>query len=352
MKNSFLQPEIYFTEKDIYDALMSSKRKATRSVILELARDKGIILSNEDSREDLIKYLSSLLYDYGDLNVLLEHITPSHKKEKSVVTKMEDKIDIAHLNKASMDINNRHDDNININITIDPNDQTKKTLTVQYDEIDLSKTRLNQKVRKESTIEIIEENKVTKIRKPMNKKVDEILDDVISSIETQTSKTIEEKKIDLHGFTSEQKTKYFTTLIESIDNCERDDVIKVVVNNDEKEEEVEITNAAFKGKGLLLTHEYQELQKNGYYISSIIWLADERSGDKNKIEFEAFIRTDKEVEELSFAPKGAYRYDKKSKDYTTTRRPLKAEENEKYLKIIENVAFDLYDDMLKTIEES
>lgn len=349
MKKGNLESRIYFTEKDIYDALMSSKRTMTMPLIIDLARDKGILLSSEDSREDLIKYLSSFVYDYYDLNVLLNHITPSYKKEKSKVTKIDAKIDANHLKTVSKEIT---DDNVTIHVSVDPNNPNKTTLKIEYDEIDLSKTRLRQKVRKESSIEITEENNTSIISKPSNEKIDEIMKMLLEGIEKKSNSKISENKINLYGLRHNQKIEYFTSLISSIEECTLSDVVKVTVNNEEDNPEVEeevlnmITNASFKGKGLLLTPEYQKLKDDGYYITSIIWTSIEVKKNGDKIEFEASIITSKECEEVNFAAKGAYRFIEKDK-YTTTRRPLKIEETNKYTKFLEDTAFKIYNKLEK-----
>ncbi|RRS31401.1 MAG: hypothetical protein P794_03855 [Epsilonproteobacteria bacterium (ex Lamellibrachia satsuma)] len=345
------ESRIYFTEKDIYDALMSSKRTMTMSLLLELARDKGILLSSDDSREDIIKYLSSLVYDYYDLNVLIEHITPAHKKEKSKVTKINTEIDDNQLKTITKNID---DGNTTIQVTTKPDNPNKTVLEIEYDEIDFSKTRLRQKIRKKSTIEITKDKGESTISKPSNDKVDQIMESILSGIEQTTSEEINEDKIDLHGWNHSQKIEYFTTLIDSIDECKMFDVIKVSVNhedNPEVEEEVlnMITNASFKGKGLLSTPEYQKLKDDGYFITSIIWKSEELKKNGNHIEFEAGLSSGSNSEEVIFAVKGAYRFVEKDK-YTTTRRPLTPEESEKYTKVLETSAFKVFND-IKSQEE-
>jgi len=343
----YVENSIYFTEKDIYDALMSSKRTMTIPLIIELARDKGIILSSEEPREELVKYLSSLLYDYYDLNVLIDHITPAHKKEKSKVTKVDTKIDASDLKNIAKEIAN---DNIVIQVNKDPKETNKVTLKVEYDEIDLSKTRLRQKVRKESSIEITEENGKSTISKPSNDKVDEIMQKILEKVEVKKKKKIEEKKINLSNFEYKQKIQYFTSLINNIDNCKLDDVVKVTVNYDEDNPDAEedvinlITNASFKGKGLLSTPEYQELKAKGFYITSIIWNAIESKKNGNKLEFEASLTSNSDIEEVSFAVKGVYRFKEKDQ-YTATKRSLKPEETTQYTNILENAAFKVYDEI-------
>jgi hypothetical protein len=132
------------------------------------------------------------------------------------------------------------------------------------------------------------------------------------------------------------------------------DVIKVSVNhedNPEAEEDVlnMITNASFKGKGLLSTPEYQKLKDDGYFITSIIWKSEELKKNGNHIEFEAGLSSGSKSEEVIFAAKGAYRFVEKDK-YTTTRRPLTPEESEKYTKVLETSAFKVFND-IKSQEE-
>lgn len=346
-----IESRIYFTEKDIYDALISSKRTMTMSLLLDLARDKGILLSSDDSREDIIKYLSSLVYDYYDLNVLIDHITPSHKKEKSKVTKINTEINISQLKAISQEID---DGNTTIQVTSTPDNPDKAVLEIEYDELDFSKTRLRQKIRKKSTIEITKSNGISTVSKPSNDKVDAIMKNILYSIEQKTEEKISEDKINLYGWNHQEKIEYFTTLIESIDECRLLDVVKVSVNHEENPEVEEdvlnmITNASFKGKGLLSTPEYQKLKKDGYTITSILWKSEELKKNGDYIEFEAALSSTKKSEEVMFSAKGAYRFVEKDK-YTTTRRPLTKEESDKYTKILETSAFKVFND-IKTREE-
>lgn len=343
MQKSHIESSIYFTEKDIYDALMSSKRTMTVPLIMELARDKGILLSSEDSRENLVKYLSSLVYDYHDLNVLIEHITPSHKKEKSNVSKIDTKITAAQLKTITKDL---VESSTTIQVTADPNDSKKTFLKVEYDEIDLSKTRLRQKIRKESIIEITEEANSTKISKPSNNAVDAIMSNILNAIEKKNDSPINEEKINLYNWEHEKIIEYFTTLINSIQGCKLSDVIKVTVNNEDNPEAEEdvlnlITNASFKGKGLLSTEEYQKLKSNGYYITSIVWVSHETKKNGSMVEFEASLSSSKDCDQVVFLVKGIYRFVEKDK-YTTTRRPLNTEEAIEYTKYLEEAALSVY----------
>lgn len=348
MNKNSIEANTYFTEKDIYDALISSKRVLTSSLILELTRDRGIFLSAEDSRDYLVEYVSSLMYDYYDLNVLIDHITPANKKEKTKTSKVSSKIDASQLKVIAKGINAKGNDNINIQISVDPQNSNKSTVTIQYDEIDFSKTSLRQKVRRESTVEFFTENDSTKIRKASNNKVDEIVHEILKGIEKNTETNIKEEKIDLKGMSFRKKTEFFTNLITGIEDYKFKDVTKVIVNNNEDDPEMEeefinmITNASFKGSGLLQTEEYQKLKESGYYITSIVWQSDSIKKDGNRVEFEASIDHTKENEEIKFSLKGTYRYNATDKSFTKTIRPLKSDEEEAIISLLETASFSIY----------
>jgi len=356
---TYLESSIYFTEKDIYDALMSSKRTMTIPLIIELARDKGIILSPEEPRDELVKYLSSLLYDYYDLNVLIDHITPSYKKEKSKVTTIDTKIDAIQLKSIVKEFT---DKDLVINVNTDLHVTNKTILKIGYDEVDFSKTRLRQKIRKESTIEITEKDGKSTISKPSNDKVDEIMQKILEKVENKNNIKIAERKINLGAFEHKKKIQYFTSLINSIDGCKLHDVVKVSVNynddddNDDDDDNSDIkenvitmitmiTNASFRGKNLLSTSEYQDLKNKGFYITSIIWNAIENKTNGDKLEFEASLTpSSNNIEEVSFTVKGIYRFKEKGQ-YTSTKRALNSDEIIKYTNILEKAAFKVYDDI-------
>jgi len=116
MKKGTVESSIYFTQREIYDALMSSKKVMSIPLLMELAKDRGILISSEDTREEIIEYLSYFVYDYYDLNTLIDHITPAYKKEKSKVTQLNTVVEINDIQKVSRDITNNQNDKTIINV--------------------------------------------------------------------------------------------------------------------------------------------------------------------------------------------------------------------------------------------
>lgn len=336
---------IYFTEKDIEDAIMSSKKVMTNQLLVDLARDRGVLLSAEDKREDLAKYLSSFIFDYYDLQVLVDHLTPSSKKEKTNVSKIKDKLDAS---KIKNELKKQEGGNKEVVIKTEMLDSNNMTVKISYDEIDLSKTRLRQKVRREAVVEIFQEKGSTVIRKPSNPLIDEIIDEMTKNTYDDLDK--KETKINFNDLNSDKKRDFFNKLIQGIPECSLENVNKILLikpNSDNDTEELtnDITDATFKGKNLLMTSQYNDLKKGGYSISSISWQSKEKKGDKNIIEFEASISSS--TQELNLLVKGVYRYYSKDDYYTKTIRPLRANEYDKYTKNLEESAFDVYTDINK-----
>lgn len=354
MKKGTVESSIYFTQREIYDALMSSKKVMSISLLMELAKDRGILISSEDTREEIIEYLSYFVYDYYDLNTLIDHITPAHKKEKSKVTQLNTVVDTNDIQKASKDITNNQNDKTIINVVKDIENPNKTIVNISWEEIDYGKNRLRQKIRRESSVEIIEKNGLTTISKDSNDTVDKIMETMFQKVSETKDLIIKEEKINLYGLTFQVKTQYFTDLINSVEDCKLVDVIKVSVNKEDEfdtEEDIlnMITKASFRGVGLLNTEEYQKLKDTGYFITSIIWQSEETKKDGDKIEFEATLSISKKSEELTFAPKGIFRSQGKG-EYTKTKRPLKEEEIIKYTKKLEELSFKIYKDILNKEE--
>jgi len=354
MKKGTVESSIYFTQREIYDALMSSKKVMSIPLLMELAKDRGILISSEDTREEIIEYLSYFVYDYYDLNTLIDHITPSYKKEKSKVTQIDTIVDVNDIQKASKDIINNQNNKTMIDVVKDIQNPNKTIVNISWEETDYGKNRLRQKIRKESIVEITEENGITTISKDSNQTVDKVVETIFQKISEKKDVIIKEEKINLYGLTFQQKTQYFTNLINGIDGCRLMDVIKVSVNKEDEfdtEEDIlnMITKASFKGIGLLNTEEYQKLKDTGYFITSIIWQSVETKKDGDKIEFEATLSISKKSEELTFAPKGIFR-SQGNKEYTKTKRPLKEEELVEYTKKLEKLSFKIYKDILNREE--
>jgi hypothetical protein len=74
--------QYYADDKDVFDMFMSGKRRFTHDFLIELARQRGIVLSEQATRQEIATYLSQLLWSWPEIERLLEHGETPERKEK------------------------------------------------------------------------------------------------------------------------------------------------------------------------------------------------------------------------------------------------------------------------------
>jgi len=355
----------YATDADIYDALYSSKQRVTSGLLVELLRARGILVSDEAPRDDMVDYLSSLPHDYNDFTHLLDSVSSSARSEKTASTSLSEKIDKKEIDVAFDSVKSSRDDR-NETYSMAVVDD-KVIIDVQYTEIDRSKTRLRQRTHKEAKIEIELVDGKTKIRHPANDRMHDIVDTIISKIEQNKPAPIAKESIDFSGIPSHEiRSDFFKQLISNIDGYKLQGVTKINVNhlessdnseadNDQKSEEDYsaaeqelvgiVENAILKGESLLSSKEFQSLAQNGFYITSIRWTTEKQTTPRNVLEFEAQFYNAKNCTQFRYNVLGEYT--KLDQGYTKTRKPLKAHEKTQYLRLIESTAQNVYSSILE-----
>ncbi len=345
----------YATDRDLFEALTSKKKKITTEILHELCYDRGIILSQEDDRESIIEYISTLQHDYNDFDHIMRLIAANSRSEK--ITYDDIPIDIPNDEiKSIIDFvsGKRSQNEEKYSVVVESKDRT--VVKVDYTEMDYSMTRLRQRTEKDAYIEITKENGITKFRRPANERVDEIMSAIFKQLDDEKKTTIEKTSISLQGISDPNKrTKFFTDLISKSTELALSDVTSIKVdklgeqtpNKDEEEDDAEreivtqkmlghVRKAALDGEGLLYSPEFQHLSSQGFFISSIVWQATEKVKDPLKIEFEASFGNPIEGKDFRYNAKCYFRA--KEGKYTSTRRQFEDHEKTKYFKIIEETA--------------
>jgi len=351
----------YATDKEIYDVLMSSKQRITESILLEIAKDRGILYSPLDARETLARSISCLLHDYYDLTYILDQRGQSNRVEKSTSIILKAKLTIDDLREVSDEykehvqseetiINNQHGPN-------------KYNLLVKYSELDYSKTRLVQRREKEANIEFIIQDDQVIVRMPANEKAKEVVNNIKNRLDSIIKTDIPTDKIELTGLQSSlERTEFFTTLISNLPGFSLYDVTSVKVDSGIKEEDYDdldiddeydddqeaeqseheklalamVKNVALKGKSLLTSAEYQQLKGKGFYITSITWRSKKISTTSPIVEFEANFDEPEVGKGFKYGIHGALHF--KKNEYTKHIRPISTDERQQYLALIEGAA--------------
>lgn len=342
------------TDKEIYDVLMSAKQKINSAVILELARDRGIFYSPKDTRETLVDFLSLLPHDYHDLNIILDHREHAGRAEKLTSVTLNTALAIEEIMQVAKEYAEESPtDEI---VTSYAKGITQLIINVKYSDIDYSKTRLVQRTPKEASIEFHIADNSTVIRIPSNSKAKEILTKLKNKLDGKKKLDIPIGLIEVGEFTATQRTEFFTYLISKLEGFTLNNVTSVKVEPVQKDGEKDeldleddrnrehaeqealalVKNVALKGEALLVSEEYQSLLKKGFFITSIIWRAKQKTIPYPIVEFEAAFEEPENGKGFKYLVRGALNY--VDKEYTKTLRPIEPENKQKFLALIEHTA--------------
>lgn len=343
------------TDKEIYDALMSSKQKINEKILLELAKDRGIFYSARDGRDDLVGAISLLPHDYHDLNTLLEQREHSGRQEKLTSVTLPAALTVEEIREVVREyIEESPEDE---RVTQQIRDGSQVVANVKYSDIDYGKTRLVQRTPKEAAIEFHVSAEKTVIRMPANDRVKTIYSKLKEKLDARAKVEIPSVRIELGEFQSPAlRTEFFTSLISDLKGFSLNNVTSVKVERlpqdlqddeldleDDQEEEVAkeealalVKNVALKGETLLASEEYQSLTRKGFFITSIIWRSVLDKAPRPMVEFEAAFEEPLQGRGFKYFVRGAYRL--VEHQYTKTIRPVSPENKETYLNLIEETA--------------
>lgn len=354
---------LFLNDRDIFDGLMSAKQQITPKMLREFFLEKGIFLSEQLSREKLIHYISVLNLDYHDVQFLVEQLTPPSRKEKVRFVDLEcsaTKLELRDfVNEVKDDRTDSYNESYQPQII---GDQNRVVVNVEYDEIDLSKTRLRQRRHKEATVELeaLDGDKV-RIRFPDNSRAEDIVSELQKKIRQAKKLTGVEKAIDLSEiYSAEHRTQFFIEIITYMAEMKMrlENVTKVSVDSrfpngfelevDEDEDEVDeeaikgfVNKAVLSGSSVLASETYQELTKKDFYIYKLGWQMIESKTDGNKVEFEAYFSDAPDCKKFSCHVAGIYT--PKNGGFTVSRKKLTSEENKVYFSLLESAASKAFD---------
>lgn len=326
-------PSLYIpTDKNIFDALLH--KKVTFKKLQEFLLMRGILISDQLSKEEVSRMISQLIFDFHDYTKLKELLENTNRKEKqkTITLKIKSTDDeVTNIcNKVVADnINSYNNDSYKV---IRRNNST--LLRVLYTEIDFTKTELRQRTSK--TCDIILETTKTEvlIHQPATKKGSEIVSLIINSFKKNKQSDIIEEKISLETITSpEKRSEFFHCLIQSVNGYELEDVTNIDVHHSidtlsvDLDEEDNLSNltgsikkAALTGDGVHLSKELQQLHKKGFFISKIVWKSKGNLYKGNIVEFEVMFGNASSCTDFKYLIRGVYDFNDRNGRNNTTRR--------------------------------
>lgn len=305
---------LYFaTDKDFFDALMSSPQQFSEASLRDIGRGRGIFYSEREERPALAESISLLTFGHGDVSAIVAEFERAGRGEKSssmriraTLTRDEIKSITEEFVRASAEDGERS--------TTYLKGDSGCAIDVKYNELDLSRTTLRQIQRKDAHIEVRMSGDETVIMYPSTTKGASIAQSISKRVNVLRSTVIETEEIDFSGFNDPKaKTEFFYRLVTTLPGFKMEDVTSVRVESaqrdtlvpsseltsaggddddeteaDESEQMLGVVKAvALQGESLLSSREYQSLQRRGFFISKIQWSAKRQTSPFQIVEFDA-----------------------------------------------------------------
>jgi hypothetical protein len=370
MSKSFGPSTFFASDKNIYDALM--QKKVSLSKLLDLLRDRGILVSEKIRREDVAIYISQTFIDYYMLQQISSFLEGGERKEKTTSTFVEAGIEKDELISACQSVKDLiHNNGDTCEISQQGN--TTKVL-ITYEEVDLSKTELRQRTTKTCEIEINKTEDGISIRQPSNLKASSISAAIVESLSSTKSVELVPQIIDLQAFPeAEARSFFFERLIRSIDGYELEDVRAVSINHqrqdsafdadfeDEESEDMEdldrdvtgyISKAVLAGTGVLQSSDFSQLHSKGFFISRIVWIAvDRHLTNDRRVELEAEFGNPVLCQDFKYVCKGFFER-KEDESFNITRKPFNRQEDKEMMTLLEKASRVAFKEVLEKYGES
>jgi hypothetical protein len=358
------------TDKEIFDLLSASKQSITDVILLDIARERGIFYSPSESRDVLINRLSLLPYGHADLETILDHRATTQRTEKRSSITLRGAISMEDIRAVCGEY--REAAPADEKVATRQEGTNKFTATVNYSELDYSKTRLLQRREKEADVEFVVKDNETTIRIPANPKAREIVETLREALGRRANRDVEADEIELSALTTpEERTTFFTSLITGMSGYTLSDVKDVKVESrlnsasadldipedDEADADSDtdlaarramlaiVENIALKGSLLLNSAEYQQLRQKGFYITNIVWTAKQNEAPYDILEFDAGFEYPREGKGFKYNVRGVYRFLNGS--HNKTIRQISKDQRQPYFNLLENTARDV----LKNLSE-
>jgi hypothetical protein len=375
-----VRPVFFATYRDIYDALFSAKLRVTRDFMHNFLRSRGIVLGNNADRETLVATIAAYAYESEDLDILCDQLEVHSRSDRVSSIDFNKVVDSDVINRALKKVRERRSDRYE-NIDFDNVEGGRSAISIDYFDIQESRTALRQHLPKHGEIEFLKIGDSTRIRFPGAERVSEFAEQIVEEIEKIVGK-FDRKVINLATFSKLQRTNFFRFLIDQVDGYKTVDVLKVSLDRDlitaelsdtdsaaegdggdedvvdevtesrsesikkreaEKEVKAILKRASLAGSGVLHARELKTFLESGFYISRIIWKLQPKSkknGDPS-VELEALFERPAEGLGFRYMVRGIYSY-KTNRTFSKTKR--KAQDVEKYglLEKLERAAQQAY----------
>lgn len=295
--------EYFADDKDVWDLLKAKGSKVTVPVLLGFALERGVVLSPEDSKEDLINYISRLPMCWSQLSQFLTEMAPAQRVPRISSTRLSavssDALEqpLEAVRKMAVE---RGAECAVVRTTVG------WSMNLTYQEMDPSKNRLTQRTERSFRLDIREAagSSDLVISHPSQPRAHETVQDLLKVLRDQGEHPdAEDEPISLAGVPSaSDRTRFFSLLarelegfvlqeVKTVDAVPIKDLAKEVdASGDEELDEAELADkqdmlvsrierVTLRGERLEATQRYRELEADRFFVAQMQWTAVEDKPD-------------------------------------------------------------------------
>lgn len=350
---------LYFaTEKNIYDAL--HHKRITNSILHDILLKKGIIVSEDMDKEDLIEEVSKLPHGYIDLKDIKSKVQTYDVRESQTKVSLDTSTNQEEVKEAIDIMRKKYPTTRSEVFKLSTKKDGGLSLELHYDDIDLSRTELRQIDKKIVKLDFsIADGKID-IRMPQNAKSKELTALIEKELASLKKESITRFEISLESITDPTlRSQFFHDLMHGIEGYEVEDVNNIEVNrfttkssdedDDEKIDAGYVKKAVLKGESVNSSSIFSDLHKKGYFISRVSWSSIPTNKVGDKIILEAFFKNSDSCVDFAYNIKGINNYNKGK--YNITTRSANELEKKSIGRLIEASSERAYNSLFPTIEQ-
>jgi hypothetical protein len=304
-------PSLYYaSDKNIFDAL--NQHKVDQATIRRLFRSRNILVSPQDSREELADYFSRLTHDYFDHQEIANRLGIVARRERITSMNLIGGVEPDHVSKAINLVKKGFEEHGD-RVVIKKNGSTTY-VEIEYTTIDYKRSEFSQVQQKDGTIEVIQTTDGLVIRNTKNDYLDGARDQLIAKLSSELKKPLTRREISLFDIPDYRlRSKFFINLASKVGEFSLSDVTAAYVYKPRGESSSQdavpdtfIERVNIRGRGVTRSGLMSSLDNDKYYIVKIVWRAREKLGKGREFEIEALFSDPKDCTGFSFLLSGVY----------------------------------------------
>jgi hypothetical protein len=346
-------------DKNLYDMLDTCGTPIDK--LWSYARGFGIIISPDaQDIQNLRSYVARLAVDRSKLLQLFEMNSSQDREEKYSNKVVPDAIAMDQIKAATNAVKDERTTGHHETYVLRQNGADSMEISVNYIDPDLSKAEAMQMREKEVKILIERDGDKLVVRHHSNEKGAEIADSILKKLIPDEIKLKSVKAMSFVGIRDPKKrTKFFRDLAYDMPDFTLRDVPTLRVfrlsakddaaTSDEEVEDDDVASASIKkiflsGTDIMHCPEYVDLEKRGFFISAMTWVAEMQSDNNEHYEFTAAFDDPESPTNLSYAATGKYTRDDEG-HLRKNKTPLSKFERLALMKALERKALSLHEEL-------